>query len=171
MIDNSTYEDIFDKVRKSNDTISKALDMLMNNLFKIDANGLKDIIDKKEKNLYESVAQAEYNITLLENFKPILVGVIETIKEAESKGKIKKEDAEKEIGEYENKITELYFVMADFKKLQRKVEFMRDFISWKYDTLLSESMEKVAKTNNKLAAIAVGIALASFIISLVALAI
>ena len=129
-------------------------------------NKLKYIIDTKVKALYNSLAEIEYILALSQGYKRVEIEIIKQIKEEESKGKIKKELAEKEITVHEDKIYAVDSITANFKKLQRKLDFMWNFISWKYSILLSENMKKMAKTNNRLAIIAIIIAITSLIISL-----
>jgi len=146
--------------------VEAALDSLMEEIIKSDAHELRRVIYEKGKKLYSSISQAEYDVAIAESLKEKRIREIEEIKESEKQKKITKKQAEEGIKLCKKDIQNAYHLLAESRKISKKLDFMWNFISWKYSVLLSESMEKIAKTNNRLVILAVIIAIASLIISL-----
>ena len=168
MINNSPHDIFdFDKTRKIIDSASRTFDEIMNDLPRANINQLKHIVNTKVKNLYDSASQIEYILMLSEGYKQTEIEIIDQLNEDKGKRKIEEEFVEKEIAKHKEKIRNLYFIVADFKKLQIKIDFLWNFISWRYTTLLSESIEKLTKRSTIFVIAAAIIALISLIIGFI----
>lgn len=146
--------------------VEDAIDSLMDDIIKSDVHKLKRIVYEEGKKLSSSISQAEYNVAMVESLKEKRTREIEETKELEKQGKITEKQAEEVIKLCKKEIQNTYNILARSRRITKKLNFMWNFISWKYSILLSENMENIAKTNNRLAIIAVIIAITSLIISL-----
>jgi len=163
----NSEDDNLSNARHSIQIVEDALDLLIGIIIEGDMPKLENVIHKKGKKLYSSISQAEYNISIAESLKEKRIREMEEIKELEKQSIITREKAMEAINACKKDVQEVYHVLADSRRIAKKLDFIWNFISWKYNILLSKDMEKIAKTNNRLAIAAVGIAIVSLAISLI----
>ena len=123
---------------------------------------MENVIDTKLRPVYHSAAKAAYDATMAENTVRKHKKEIVRAKKLHTEGKIEADGAEEIIDMYENEIDHAYETMANAERFHRKLDFVLNVLSMKYQSLLSKNIQKLAR-------LAIAIALAALIVALAAL--
>ncbi|MBS3772989.1 MAG: hypothetical protein KGY55_02185 [Candidatus Thermoplasmatota archaeon] len=141
---------------------SRTLDGIFSNLGGYSIVRMENVVDTRLRPVYHSAAKASYDAAMAENTVRKSKKEIDRARKLHAEGKIEEEGAEEIIEMYENEIDHAYETMADAGKIHRKLDVVLNVLSMKYHALLSKSMEKLAR-------LAIAIALAALVVALVAL--
>jgi len=145
---------------------SRTLDGIFSNLGGYSIIRMENVVDTRLQPLYHSAARAAYDATMAENQVRKNKKEIARAKKLREEGKIEEEGAEEIIDMYENEIDHAYETMAQAGKMHRKLDFVLDVLSLKYHALLSKSMEKLARLAIAIALTALAVALVALLIAL-----